>query len=216
MSKAVFNYETAGLPDDPAYRAAVAQCHDWLLENMSVFGPERIASFMHNQPINAARLLLEKTESPSRESVILALLGPAKFDLIAAPDGKGVDLALEAASRIRYGNRTVDLLLHMAGEAKAPQDAELVRDANRLFMVEGLSTMNDQLIGRKRIDPHHAVRWTILQNLEKNFTDLRGQNPGLDPIFIQALAELRAALEALDAAAAAKGKPPRGPKPEGK
>lgn len=214
MTQSVFNFESAGLPatllSDPAYRAAAEQCHEWLLANMSVFGPERIANFMHNQPINAARLLLEHTEAPSRESVIVALLGPAKFDLLVAPGGQTVDLATEAASRIRYGNRTVDLLLHLAGDAKAPKDDLLTRDAERLFMVEGLSTMNDQLIGRKRIDPHHAVRWKILTDLEQGFDRLRGKNPGLDPIFTQALTESRAALETLDAAA--KSKPPRGPK----
>jgi hypothetical protein len=66
--------------------------------------------------------------------------------------------------------------------------------------------MNDQIIGRKRIDKHHQVRWNILKELEAEFKKVKGQNPKLDVIFIEALKKSRKALEDLDMAAAQKKK----------
>ncbi|GEM_PF-1189522 len=194
-----FNYDTTGLPDDTDFRVAAEICHQWLLKNMSVFGPERIASFMHNQPVAAAKLLTESAHNASRESVIVALLGPAKFELIST-DGSNHDATKETASRRQFGDRVVNLVRYMGGMdvGKEGPDNDLFRDAHRMFLVEGLSTMNDQLIGRKRIDPHHKVRWQILLDLEKGFGVIKGENPAIDDVFEKALKESRAALETLD------------------
>jgi hypothetical protein len=67
--------------------------------------------------------------------------------------------------------------------------------------------MNDQLIGRARIDKHHQVRWNILKNLETEFANVKGENPKLDVVFEEALKKSRAALTALDNA------PKKGPNP---
>ncbi len=183
-----FDYAASGLPDNKQWKAATVLCNEWLNRNMSMFGPERIARFMLNQPVTAAKLIMENCPDWSEESVTLALLGPAKESLLA-----GV-----AAANDIFSTRTTALLAAMAGKGVA--DAAMERDMTRLFLVEGLSTMNDQLIGRKQIDKHHQVRWNILHELEKNFSDVKGKNPALDVIFAQALKDSRAALQALDAA----------------
>lgn len=179
----VFDYSTSGLPDNPQWRAAADICHAWLTEHMSMFGPGRIARFMHNQPITAAKLIIENCPDWSEECVTLALLGPAK----------------EAVAGDVFSNKAKFLFDAMM-EKRVP-DAAQERDLIRLFLVEGLSTMNDQLIGRARIDQHHQTRWKILRDLEKDFSEVKGRNPALDGIFEKALVESRAALQALDKAA---------------
>lgn len=184
-----FNRDS-GLPPIKEYIKATEICKKWLDTHMSVFGDKGIRNFMINQPVRAARLLIDQTHNPSKASVIVALLGPAKSGIL----GKNNERAPQA--RRVFGDATVDLILYMNG---APTDNNLIkRDATRLFMVEGLSTMNDQLIDRKRIDKHHQVRWNILRSLENNFAGIRGQNPQLDILFEQDLKKSRAALEALD------------------
>ena len=180
-----FDYATSGLPDKPQWRAAADICHAWLMKNMSMFGPDRIARFMLHQPVTAARLIMENCPDWSEESVTLALLGPAK-DILA--EGNAA-----------FGAKEKPLFEALTGKHMATAEQE--RDLVRLFLVEGLSTMNDQLIGRARIDKHHQVRWNILRDLEKDFTDVKGKNPALDKIFEKALGESRAALQALDDAA---------------
>lgn len=188
-----FDYKKTGMPEKKEWIAASHLCFAWLNQHMSMFGPERILNFMGNQPIAAAKLIMENCDDWSDESVTLALAGPAKS-------------ALPAIQNI-VSTRTFDLLkAYVTGEK--PSDPTIERDCVRLFLVEGLSTMNDQLIGRKRIDKHHQVRWNILGNLEKNFAGVKGQNPKLDLIFETALKESRLALEALDAAAKKKPNPP--------
>ncbi len=174
-----FDYSKAGLPDKREWRAAADMCYTWLLEHMSMFGPERIARFMLNQPVTAAKLIIENCPDWSEESVTLALLGPAKE---SADDS--------------FGEKTKALLDAMIGRRIA--DAAQERDLIRLFLVEGLSTMNDQLIGRAHIDQHHQTRWKILRDLEKDFSDVRGKNLALDSIFEKALADSRAALLTLE------------------
>ncbi|MDE2336859.1 MAG: hypothetical protein KGL10_06070 [Alphaproteobacteria bacterium] len=186
-----FDYKTTGLPDKAEWRAAAETCHAWLTENMKMFGPERIASFMAHQPVTAARLIMEKCDDWSEESVTLALLGPAKEALLDKDSGFGV--------------RAKELFEAMA-EKREP-DAAMRRDLVRLFLVEGLSTMNDQMIGRKKIDGFHQKRWQILRGLESGFAAVKGQNPALDAIFEKAMKESRATLEGLDKGG--KGSAPR-------
>ena len=178
-----FDYSTSGLPENPQWRAAADICHAWVTQHMSMFGPERIERFMHNQPVRAAKLIIENCPDWSEESITLALLGPAKEAVFANVFNDKAKFLFEAML------------------AKRVADAEQERDLIRLFLVEGLSTMNDQLIGRARIDQHHQTRWDILHRLESDFARAKGKNPGLDPIFEKALGESRAALQALDKAA---------------
>ncbi|MBI3440860.1 MAG: hypothetical protein HY052_03485 [Proteobacteria bacterium] len=200
-----FDYSTSGLPDNDKWKAAAGTCNEWLNQNMGMFGPERIASFMEHQPIAAAKLIMDKCADWSEESVTLALLGPAK--------GLLLEPALDQQARDTFGDRAVELMKYMAGMDAVKFDQDMPRDATRLFLVEGLSTMNDQLIGRAKIDKHHQVRWNILKGLETNFATVKGQNSGLDPIFEEALVKSRAALEALDAAAKNGPAAKKGPKP---
>ena len=154
-----FDYAATGLPDNTRYHSAANLCHRWLLAHMgNMFNPKQILSFMNNQPITAAKNLLEKTENPSEESLIVALLGPAKGDIIAigGTEHSPQRQAVEKEMRGIFGDRCIDLIHTLAG--KPATDQRMLRDAKRIFLVEGLSTMNDQLIGRKRIDPHHQVR----------------------------------------------------------
>lgn len=200
-----FDYSKAGLPENDRWKVAAAICNQWLNENMSMFGPERIENFMHNQPIAAAKRIMDNCDDWSEESVTLALLGPAKGALVANPEA-------EKVSRHIFGDRTVDLLYTMIDPSKA-KDAEMTRDTNRIFIVEGISTMSDQMIGRARIDRHHQTRWNILRDLESTHAGIKGQDPALDALFADAAKQSRDALEALDKAAAAgkKPNPPRGP-----
>lgn len=205
MATPSFDYSTSGLPENDRFKVAVGICFEWLNENMSMFGPDRISNFMHNQPIAAARRIMDNCTDWSEESVTLTLLGPAKGALIANPQ-------TEAVARHIFGDRTVDLLRAMA-DAEAAPDAAMVRDMNRIFIVEGVSTMNDQMVGRAKIDRHHETRWNILNNLERHFATVKGQDPALDAVFEEAAKKSHEALEALDKQAAAQPKnvKPRGP-----
>jgi hypothetical protein len=197
-----FEYSKSGLPANDVWEKATSLCNAWLDQNMSMFGPERIESFMMHQPVAAAKLIIGNCPDYSEESVILALLGPAKGELLS--NGPQMTAALTQI----FGEPAVELLKYMSGMTEA-SDLSMPRDANRLFLVEGLSTMNDQLIGRARIDKHHQTRWNILKNLELNFSKVKGQNPGIDKIFAEALVKSRQALEALDNAPKKPGpKPP--------
>jgi hypothetical protein len=178
-----FDYSTSGLPENPQWRAAADICHAWVTQHMSMFGPERIERFMHNQPVKAAKLIIENCPDWSEESITLVLLGPAK----------------EAVAGEVFSDKAKALFDVIMGKNVA-DDAQN-RDLVRLFLVEGLSTMNDQLIGRARIDQHHQTRWKILRDLEKEFAEVKGKNPALDEIFEKALMDSRAALQTLDKAA---------------
>lgn len=190
-----FDYTTTDLPLKAEFQKAAAKCKEWLDTHMSVFGPDRIRNFMHDQPVHAAQLILEKTDTPSDASVIVALLGPAKFDLVSK-DGQNLSVVLEKKSRAEWGDEVVNLVKHLAGvKLNTP---EIIRDAERIFLVEGLSTMHDQLIDRKRIDPHHNVRWDILKNFEAKFPAIKGKNPKIDGLFEKAMKDSRTALETLE------------------
>lgn len=210
-TKKEFSYNDHDLPENKQYRLALDICHKWLTAHMGrMFNQKQIGNFMKDQPITAAKNLMNKTEEASEASIIAAMLGPAKFDFIDHPENpRGSES--EAFAIQNFGADTVNLLRYMAGLSYL-ESPMLERDKTRLFMVEGLSTMHDQLIGRKRIDPHHQVRWNILNDLESGFKAVKGQNPQLDPLFEEALKQSRQALEALDKAAEVKknnAKPPR-------
>lgn len=207
-----FDYDKSGLPANDRWKIAAAICNKWLDDNMSVFGPERIANFMANQPVAAAQRVMQCCADWSDECVTILLLGPAKTAIVATPEA-------ERVARHIFGDRTVDLM-HAMMDASYPHDAAMARDINRIFIAEGISTMSDQMIGRARIDKHHQTRWNILNDLEKTFATVKGQDPALDAAFEDASAQSRKALEALDRAAAEKAKnngkkpynPPAGPR----
>lgn len=206
MAEDSFDFSSSGLPDNNRFKVAVGICYEWLNENMSMFGPERIKSFMNNQPIAAAKRVIDNCPDYSEESITLLLLGPAKGALLANPQ-------TEAAARHIFGDRTMDLLQAMADPSVTP-DADMVRDMNRIFICEGISTMNDQMVNRKRIDAHHETRWNILNQLERQFATVKGQDPALDAVFEDAAKKSHEALEALDREAKAQPKKvnkPRGP-----
>ncbi len=191
-----FDYSTAGLPQNDRWQVATDICNQWLNENMSMFGPERINSFMHNQPIAAGKRIMDNCNDWSEESVTIALLGPAKGALIANPQA-------EQVARHIFGDRAVDLVRTLLEDPAKATDAEMTRDANRIFIVEGVSTMTDQMIGRAKIDRHHETRWNILNDLERTHKTIKGQDPALDVVFEEAAKKSHDALEALDKAAAA-------------
>jgi hypothetical protein len=193
-----FEYDACGLPQNDRWKVAAAICNKWLDDNMSMFGPERIASFMQNQPVAAAKRVMETCDDWSEESVTLLLLGPAKSTIVANAE-------TERAARHIFGDRAVDLMHTMIDPAKA-QDDKMLRDTNRIYIAEGVSTMADQMIGRARIDKFHETRWNILNDLERTFATIKGQDPKLDAVFVDAARQSHDALEALDRAAAAKTK----------
>ena len=197
-----FDYSTSGLPQNDRWNVATQICNQWLNENMGFFGPERINNFMHNQPVAAAKRIIDNTGDWSEESVTLLLLGPAKSTLLA-------NTQTETVARHIFGDRAVDLLQAMADPSKA--DAEMIRDMNRIFIAEGISTMTDQMIGRAKIDQHHETRWNILHNLERTHATIKGQDPALDKLFEEAAKKSHDALEGLDRAAAAIAKKPMKP-----
>jgi hypothetical protein len=199
-----FDYSTSGLPSNPKWEAAAQICNQWLNENMKMFGPERIVNFMHNQPVAAAKRVIDNCPDYTEESVTLLLLGPAKGILAANPE-------TETVCRRMFGDRAVDLLLTMAGNA--PVDEVMSRDVGRIFIAEGVSTMTDQMIGRAKIDKFHQRRWDILNDLEATFSTVKGVDPALDKVFEDAAQKSRDALETLDKAAAAQPKKPSGPRP---
>jgi hypothetical protein len=194
-----FNFDEAGLPDNNRFRVATAICNHWLDQNMGFFGPERIKNFMHNQPVAAAKRIIDNTSDWSEESVILTLLGPAKGELLANSEA-------EKTARHIFGDRAVDLLQAMADPSQA--DADMIRDMNRIQKVENISAMNDQMVGRAKIDQHHETRWNMLHNFEREHAITKGQDPALDALFEDAAKKSHEALEALDRAAAATAKKP--------
>jgi len=198
-----FEYDKTGLPMNDRWRVAAAICNKWLDDNMSMFGPERIANFMHNQPVAAAKRVMDNCDDWSEESVTLLLLGPAKGTLVA-------NEKVEEVARNIFGDRAVDLVHAMQDPAKALDDA-MVRDMNRIFIAEGVSTMTDQMIGREKMDRFHDTRWNILNDLEETFAAIKGQDPKLDTVFEEAAQKSRESLDALDRAAAAS--PKKSPKP---
>lgn len=209
-----FDYSTSGLPANDRWEVATQLCNQWLNENMSVFGPERINNFMHNQPIAAAKRIMDNCPDWSEESVTVALLGPVKGELLAGPER-------EKAARGIFGDRTVDLIKTLLADPAMATDENMSRDANRIFIVEGISTMTDQMIGRAKIDKFHETRWRILNDLERTHKTIKGQDPALDVVFEDAAKKSHDALEALDKAAAAGAgkkpfKPPVNPHKPGK
>lgn len=196
-----FDYSKSGLPANETWELATKMCNRWLDDNMRMFGPERIASFMNDQPVAAAKRLLAHCPDVTPESVAVVLLGPAKSALLAAGE-------MEVLMRHTFGDRAVDLVRTLADPASARDDV-MRRDADRVFIVEGLSTMTDQMIGRQRIDAFHQKRWDILRDLEVRFAEIKGQDPALDALFEEAARQSRETLEVLDRAAAKK--PPKPP-----
>ena len=196
-----FDYSTTGLPDKKEWKLAASICLAWLNQNMSMFGDDGIDRFMQHQPVTAAKRIMDNCDKWSDESITAALLGPAKGIIVA-------DAAVEVMARRDFGDRAVDLIKTMGGMAE-PTDQAMMRDANRLYMVESLSGMGDQIVGRARIDKHHEVRWNMVREFETNFEQVKGESPKLDAIFEESLKKSREALEKLDRDAAAK----KGPKP---
>lgn len=193
-----FDYNQTALPSNPQWMLACDLCKEWLDAHMTMFNAERRESFMFNQPIAAAKRVFDGCDAFSAESVTVLLLGPAKETLIETPGA-------ERMARRLFGQRVVDMIKTLYDPALlADADADMQRDVGRIVMAEGISTMNDQLIGRARIDPHHQVRWNILLHLENQGRILTGRDPQLDDAFNDALIQSRLALEALDRAA---GKP---------
>lgn len=191
-----FDYSTTGLPEKKEWKLASGLCLAWLNQNMGQFGDDGIDRFMHHQPVTAAKRIMEHCDSWTDESVTVALLGPAKGIVVANAE-------IEAMARRDFGDRTVDLVKAVGGMS-APVDEAMARDVNRLYMVEAMSGMGDQLIGRARIDKHHQVRWNMVREFEANFSGMKGENPRLDPLFEDSLQKSRASLEKLDRDAAAK------------
>jgi hypothetical protein len=192
---ASFDYGTTGLPSNPQWMLACDLCHEWLGAHMTMFSPERHLAFMQNQPVAAARRIFDTCDPFTADSITALLLGPAKGTLIETPGA-------ERMARRLFGARVVDLVKCIdAPELLAAADADMQRDVGRIILAEGISTMNDQLIGRSRIDRHHQTRWDILLHLEQQGRILAGRDPQLDALFADALAQSRAALEALDRAA---------------
>lgn len=198
-----FDYSTTGLPDKKEWKLAASICLAWLNQNMSQFGDDGIDRFMHHQPVTAAKRIMDNCDKWSDESITAALLGPAKGIIVA-------DASVEAMARRDFGDRAVDLVKAIGGMAESKDDA-MIRDINRIYMVESLSGMGDQLVGRGRIDKHHQVRWNMLREFESNFEQLKGESPKLDVIFEDSLKKSRAALENLDRDAAAKKNKPNPP-----
>ena len=198
-----FDYSTSGLPEKKEWQQAAALCLAYLNQTMSQFGDDGIERFMHNQPVKAARRIIENCDNWSEESITSVLLGPAKGIVVANP-------AVEAMARRDFGDRTIDLIKAMGG-MEEPKDTAMVRDIQRVYMVEALSDMGDQMIGRARIDKHHHVRWKNLREYETNFERIKGESPKLDEIFADRIKQSRDALEKLDRDAAAKKGPSQKP-----
>lgn len=199
------DYSKTGLPANPRWEAAAVACYDWLAQHMPMFGPARRESFIVNQPGAAARLILQSCGDWSEECITAALLGPAK-SMLEDPEA-------QAEARRLFGDRAVDLMLaandpsRLQGGMQA--DAQMERDLGRLTLAENISMMHDQLIGRARIDAHHPVRWRMLLDFEAAQRALAGRDPALDKAYAAALAQSRAALEALDGAKPNAPQPPR-------
>ena len=185
-----FKYEETGLPDNPRYRIACNICLAWLRTHMGQFGEEGLSRFMHGQPVAAAKRLLEHCPDTGEDAIVLVLMGPNKGALIE--DAAFIKQKIPGF----YTDRAASMLKAMAGQDK-PSDFDMARDIIRIKMNEDLSGMQDQIIGRKNIDAHHAVRWNMLESFEKFFTAVKGQNPKLDRIYEDALKQSRASLEAL-------------------
>src|SRR3989304_1565710 len=107
-----FDYSKSGLPANPKWHNAAGFCKGGLDQNMTMFGPERIESFMLHQPVAAAKLIMDNCPDYSEESITLALLGPAKGLFLENERGVAVMGQI-------FGARTVALLKYMAGKGVA-------------------------------------------------------------------------------------------------
>lgn len=189
-----FDYNQTGLPANPQWMLACKLCHGWLGAHMTMFSAERHLAFMVNQPVAAARRVFDNCDPFTADSITVLLLGPAKGTLVETAGA-------ERMARHLFSDRVVDMVKCIDNpELLAEADEEMQRDVGRIILSEGISTMNDQLIGRSRIDAHHQVRWNILSHLEEQARILAGRDPQLDVLFADALVQSRAALEALDRA----------------
>ena len=207
-----FDYSQTGLPSNPHWMLATDLCHQWLGEHMTMFGPKRHIDFMFNQPAGAAKRVFDNCDQFTPECITVLLLGPAKGTLIETTGA-------ERMARHLFGDRVVDLIqaLHdPAAQAKA--DPVMLRDIGRIVLAEGISTMNDQLIGRdaielksraafagnpdrmRMLDHQHQVRWSLLTHLEEQAALLRGVDPKLDDLVRDAARHGRSALETIDKA----------------
>jgi hypothetical protein len=187
----LFKYEDTGLAQNPVWEKAAYACHDWVMSFMGQrFGAKGVESFMHSQPVAAAKRIVDHCDDVSDESITLALLGPVKHQVMQGFNKReNIDAAVA-----EYGQRAVRLMIATMSPAHAA-DEKMYRDVVRLFMNESLSAMGDQLIGRKRWDEHHDVRWNMLEGYEKNFAQVKGLEPKLDVLFEDALKQSREALE---------------------
>lgn len=207
-----FDYSTTGLPANKNWETATNMCREWFDTSemgqrmLAQFKEAGVIRFMHAQPIAAAKRLLEFCPDAGEEAVTLLLAGPAKGNLAAN----------DVLTRAAFGDRTVDLLNALAGRAPAV-DAQMQRDINRMSLLEAISAMNDQIIdrhlfkGEKSRFEHHPVRKNMLRDFEALHAQTKGENPKLDAVFEDALAQSRVAMDAIDKELAAK----KTPKPPG-
>jgi hypothetical protein len=208
-----FDYATSGLPENNKWKIAAEICNQWLHQNMGMFGPERIANFMHNQPVAAAKRVMDNCDGWSEESMTLLLLGPAKGVLIASAEK-------EQVSRQIFGDRAVELLKSLMDTTNAV-DPAMTRDVNRINIAEAISAMNDQMIGRHLFKNkgsrfvHHDTRKNMLKGFEETHAAVKGQDPKLDAIFEDAVKQSKMALDTIDQELAAnKQQAPKPPKPK--
>jgi hypothetical protein len=197
-----FDFNKTGLAQKAEWVISVKACHAWLTEHMSMFGQKGIENFMLGQPVKAAQTLLAACDDISDAAITAVLLGPARSDILRD----------YAVTKNFFAPES--LLLIKAREEGDFSNAGLNRDLVRVMLAEGVSSMNDQLIGRAKIDRHHPVRWRMLDDFERFYADVAGQNPKLDVVFADCLAKSRAALEALGPRPVdAQPNPARPPKP---
>src|SRR5690606_9613165 len=127
----------------------------------TMFKGEQIANFMKNQPVAAAKRIMDNCDNWSEESVTLLLLGPAK----------GVLLNKEQDARHFFGDRAVDLLKTLI-DTKNAVDPAMLRDAQRIEIAEAVSAMSDQMIDRHLFKAqgsrfrHHDVRKNMLKSFQ--------------------------------------------------
>lgn len=208
-----FDYDTSGLPDNPRWRVATSICEEWLKQNMlDKYGDHGIVNFMHNQPVGAAKRIMEHCPDATEETVTLLLLGiPARALAVSNPE-------TEAVTKNLFGEAAIHLIHVLNDRSVAQGDAALLRAADRIELAEAVSALNDQMIRRHEYKTeeqrlrHHDVRMMMMENFETLYKRVKGQDPGLDLIFEESFAKAKVAMDAINLEIATK-KPDAAQKP---
>ena len=177
-----FDYSQTGLPENQKWQMAAAICHNWVDHNMGRnFDKESLNSFILSQPVKAAKMIVDNYEDYSEESVTVALLGPAKVNL----------LSKQSMWVNSLGPRAVALGKHALEESVDDIDDAIRRDADRLFIAEGIVTLLDQIIEGDVPAEKHEACCNIVLSFEAELNSMEDDGSKLYKEFVDIIVQAK-------------------------